>query len=84
MSNKKHITVVVPVYGDWSTLKICIKSLQKHLPSSHRVLLINDCGPEADLIESNILSAIKGYENFGYERNSINLGFVKTCNRAVF
>lgn len=83
MSDIKNITVVVPVYGDWSSLNICIKSLQKHLPSEHQVLLVNDCGPEADQIERNILKTIKGWDNFRYGRNPENLGFVRTCNRAV-
>lgn len=84
MSTEKNITIVIPVYGDWSSLRLCIKSLKKHLPDQHTVLLVNDCGPEADMIEKNILTSIEGRDNFRYERNPKNLGFVKNCNRAVF
>ncbi len=79
----KNVTVVVPVYKDWATLKLCISSLKEHLDPKHKVLIVNDCGPEADELEQKIKNAIEGQPNFVYERNSQNLGFVKTCNRAV-
>ena len=84
MNNKKNITVIIPVYGDWSSLKVCLCSLKKHLPDNHSVLLLNDCGPEADYLEEKILKSINNKKNFIYKRNDKNLGFVKTCNRAVF
>lgn len=80
----KRITVVIPVYGDWPSLSACIESLKEHLNSRHSVLLVNDCGPDAELLETNIEQAIAGLPNFSYQRNSENLGFVRTCNRAVF
>jgi GT2 family glycosyltransferase len=48
------------------------------------VLLVNDCGPEVDMIEKGIKNAIKGAKKFRYHRNQENLGFVKNCNQAVF
>ncbi|MCK8671905.1 glycosyltransferase [Rhodococcus sp. NPDC003382] len=80
----ENVTVVVPVYGDWASLDKCIASLQRHLDPRHDVLLVNDCGPEVDSIESNIKQSIAGWSNFSYHRNATNLGFVRTCNRAVF
>lgn len=80
----KAVTIIVPVYGDWQSLSDCIDSLQKHVSKKHRVLLVNDCGPEADEIEKNILQKIEGQANFFYHRNEANLGFVKNCNHAVF
>lgn len=80
----RNITIIVPVYGDWSSLQLCISSLKKYLPNEHEVLLVNDCGPEADILEEKILASIQGRSNFRYERNDENLGFVGTCNRAVF
>ncbi len=81
---RKSVSIIVPVYGDWASLEDCIKSLHKYVQSRHRVLLVNDCGPEADKIEKNIKEAIKNLTNFSYFRNSENLGFVKNCNHAVF
>lgn len=84
MSPTHPITVIVPVYADWPSLRDCIVSLKEYVDSDrHQVVLVNDCGPEADVLERKIQTAIAGYENFSYHRNSSNLGFVKTCNRAV-
>ncbi len=80
----KKVTIVIPVYKDWSTLKLCISSLKSCVSDRNKVLLINDMGPDWEKIENNILSEIEGYEDFQYFRNDKNLGFVKTCNRAVF
>ncbi|HLG91081.1 MAG TPA: glycosyltransferase family 2 protein [Candidatus Saccharimonadales bacterium] len=79
----KKVTIVVPVYADWPSLKDCIQSLMQYVDAKHNVMLVNDCGPEADLLEKNIKEAIKGSKNFYYYRNPKNLGFVKTCNRAI-
>jgi GT2 family glycosyltransferase len=80
----KRVTIIVPVYGDWPSLEECISSLIKNVDSrKHKVMLVNDCGPEADLMEKNIKKAIKSKIGFEYHRNSENLGFVGNCNRAV-
>jgi GT2 family glycosyltransferase len=81
----RPITVVVPVYGDLESLTDCIQSLRNNVDqSTHRVLLVNDCGPDADAMEASILSQIDAEPAFFYERNPQNLGFVGNCNRAVF
>ena len=78
------VTIVVPVYADWPSLKVCIDSIKNQLDTRlHKVLLVNDCGPEADSLEKKIQVAIKGLPNFYYFRNQKNLGYVGTCNRAV-
>lgn len=83
-SHKKPVSIIVPVYGDWPSLKVCIKSLRKHVDTNiHKVILVNDCGPKADFIEEKIKASIKNTKNFFYYRNKKNLGFVGTCNRAV-
>ncbi|MEX2014756.1 MAG: glycosyltransferase family 2 protein [Candidatus Saccharimonadales bacterium] len=81
MSHK--VTIVIPIYADWPSLKDCLNSLNQHLDKRHRVLLINDSGPEAELLEKNIKKEIADWPNFEYFRNDKNLGFVKTCNKAV-
>ena len=84
MPRVRKVSVVVPVYGDWPSLSECIESLKAYLNTDiHRVLLVNDCGPEADMIERNIKRAIKGVAGFKYYRNPENLGFIGNCNRAV-
>nr|WP_325211118.1 glycosyltransferase [Salinibacterium sp.] len=80
-----RVTVVVPVYGDWPSLRECVISLMEHAnPETYDVLLVNDCGPEADEIEAGLRGMIHGKPGFRYERNPQNLGFVRTCNRAAY
>lgn len=79
-----NVTVIVPVYGDWPSLKDCIISLIEHVDTSrNRVMLVNDCGPDADAIEASAIKLINGRKGFEYYRNPENLGFLKNCNRAV-
>lgn len=82
---KPPISIVVPVYADWPTLSKNIRSLRKYLGNSEdvSVVYVNDCSPQADEIEANILREIRSLSNFYYHRNPHNLGFVRTCNRAV-
>lgn len=76
--------VVVPVYGDLPSLLRCVDGLTEHLDTDrHRVLFVNDCGPDADTIERALLGRIQDRPGYRYERNEQNLGFVGTCNRAV-
>lgn len=78
------MTIVVPVYGAVQYTRECIQSVFDHVDLEvHRLLVVNDLGPEADAIESMVTSLIKGKKGVQYERNSENLGFVGTCNRAV-
>lgn len=79
----RKVTIVVPVYGDWPSLSDCIDSLKEFVDDRHKVMFVNDCGPDVDELESNIKKSIKGKNNFYYFRNEKNLGFVGTCNRAV-
>lgn len=79
----RAVTVIVPVYGDWPSLQHCIESLKSYVHKPNRVLLVNDCGPEADIIEANIRMSIADDSRFEYARNPKNLGFVGNCNRAV-
>lgn len=76
-------TIIVPVYSDRNTLRLCIESLKKYISNDNYVIFVNDCGPECDMLESEIISSINGLSNFSYYRNDHNLGFVKTCNYAV-
>lgn len=79
----KKVTVIIPVYKDWATLDLCIESLKKYVAPENPIILINDMSPEWEEMEHNIKKAIDGYSQFRYFRNEKNMGFVKTCNRAV-
>lgn len=79
-----NVTIVIPVYSDWPSLSVCLQSLKRYVSPFHTVMLVNDRGPQWEELEQNIKSAIEGLPNYLYYRNPENLGFVKTCNRAVF
>ncbi len=85
-SIRKKVNIIIPVYGDLGSLRQNIISLKKYYTNNNpiEVYYINDCGPQADLLEENIISAISGIKNFHYKRNEKNLGFIKSCNNAVF
>lgn len=80
----RAVTIVVPVYADWQSLKDCLEALAETVDTAkHKIMLVNDSGPEADELEKNIKQFIAGREGYEYNRNSKNLGFVGTCNRAA-
>jgi len=79
-----EVVVVVPVYGDIPSVLDCLTALRTSIdPERHRVLIVNDCGPEVDAMEAAILDLVAGDPTIRYERNDSNLGFVGACNRAV-
>lgn len=82
----QRISVIVPVYADWRSLKQCISSLKRFYKGKHWIdfYLVNDNGPKADFLERKIKKSIKGLSNFYYYKNDENLGFVQNCNNAVF
>lgn len=81
----RAVTIVVPIYGDWSSLERCLASVLETVDLDiHSLLLVNDCGPNADELEANVLEAVAGRSGVSYHRNPKNLGFVETCNRAVY
>lgn len=81
----ERVTIVIPVYGDWNSLRACISSVIAQAdPATFDVLIVNDCGPDATVIEAGIMAMILNRPTFRYARNPRNLGFVRTCNRAVF
>lgn len=83
-SKPPKVTIVVPVYADWPSLNKCIQSLKKYVKSEDgQIILVNDCGPDADQIERNIKLSLQRTKNFSYFRNDKSLGFIGTCNRAV-
>ena len=78
------VTIVVPMYDDLPSLLACIASVIENVDFGvHRLLLVNDRGPNSDLVESSVLDLIAGVEGVTYVANDRNRGFVETCNRAV-
>ena len=55
--NQPKVSIIVPVYADWETLKLNIESLKKYLGNSeeYSIYYINDCGPESEFLENKIM-----------------------------
>lgn len=81
---RRPVTIVVPIYDDLDGLLACLRSLIQHVDFDvDRVMLANDAGPNADVIEKAVLRQIQGHTGFEYHRNDRNLGFLGNCNNAV-
>lgn len=81
--SKPRVSIIVPVYGDWGSLLECINALREYAPLSSEIVLVNDCGPDAEGMHSNISKVIKNDKRFKLYKNEENMGFVKTCNLAI-
>lgn len=80
---KNHnVSIVIPAYKDWKSLHDCLVSCDQYVADNHEILILNDASPEFDF-EVNILNFIGGKTKFRYYKNDQNLGFVKTCNKAL-
>ena len=74
--------VVIPVYRGYDETMAAVHAV---LSAPQRVRfalhLVNDRSPDAELVAA--LERLAGQSLFSYEVNAQNLGFVKTCNRAL-
>lgn len=78
------VTVILPVYGDPVSLSACLDSVLAHVDLSvDALLVVNDGGPDADIVEQLVVERLGNRSGARYERNSRNLGFVETANRAA-
>jgi GT2 family glycosyltransferase len=82
--DRRSVTIVVPVYDDLPGLEACVASLIENVDFTRdHVVLSNDVGPQADVIEARLLELVGDHRGFTYHRNSTNLGFVGNCNHVV-
>lgn len=76
------INVIIPVYRGLAETKRCIESvLHAGNTQLHRITVIDDCSPEAEL--SDYLVALSRNGSIQLLRNEHNLGFVATVNRGM-
>lgn len=83
--NKISVAVVVPVYRDVALTLKCIKSAIPDLLGNpgNRLIVIHDKGPESDMLPA-LKSLQSTYNNLiEVVENSLNVGFVKSVNRAL-
>ena len=76
------VDVIVPVYRGLAETKRCIESvLAAACGAEFRLVLVDDCSPDPAIVE--LLQATAKRERVALLRNTENLGFVATVNRAM-
>ena len=81
INDKRGIDIVIPVYNALTDLQKCIESIKRHTDfTMHRVIMINDCSPD-----ENILPYLKSIEGDGFILldNEENMGFSATINKGM-
>jgi GT2 family glycosyltransferase len=80
--NSTRINIVIPIYRDVKVTRACIESvLACRNAITDRVLLINDCSPDAEM--PSLLELFAHKPNVFVINNEINRGFVGSVNRAI-
>jgi len=80
----KNPCVIIPVYDDFETLKVCLTSVisTKNLCKIHYdILVINDDSPSEEI--KHYLQQLNNNNKIYLIKNTINLGFILTVNKAL-
>jgi len=77
-STKPLVSVIIPSYGNLPVTLTCLLSIARHKPAVDiEVIVVEDHSPDHEI---HWLQKVKGLR---YEVHPENLGFVRSCNRAV-
>ncbi len=77
-SSKPLVSVVIPSYGNLPVTLTCLASIARHKPKVEiEVIVMEDHSPDHEI---HCLQQVQGLR---YEVNPHNLGFIRSCNRAV-
>ena len=82
MLARHKVNIVIPVYRDTATTRICIEAvLACRLDHDDTVIIVDDCSPEPQM--QALLESFEQAPNVHVLRNAANLGFIKSVNRAL-
>ena len=74
--------VIIPIYRGVDVTRDCIESVLAHRnPAKHRIVIVNDFSPEPGM--AAMLAEFERQPGLLLLHNPVNLGFVKTVNRAL-
>jgi GT2 family glycosyltransferase len=77
-SDSPVVSVIIPSYGNLPVTLTCLMSIAKYIPDvAIEVIVVEDQSPD---LEIHLLQQVQGLR---YEVNPHNLGFLRSCNRAV-
>lgn len=73
-----QVTILIPAYGNLPATAACLRSICENPPEvPFEVLVVEDASGDVDM---RLLAKVQGLR---YEVNPENLGFLRSCNRAV-
>jgi len=76
--HQPRVTILVPAYGNLPATAACLRSICENPPEvPFEVLVVEDASGDADM---RVLADVRGLR---YKVNPENLGFLRSCNRAV-
>lgn len=81
-SDEKLTYIIVPIYNGFVHITKLIPSLIKNTIGKHKFIFINDCSTDANVNEY-LRTYVKHLSDSIYLENEVNLGFVKTVNKAA-
>lgn len=77
-SEQPVVSVIIPSYGNLPVTLTCLISIARHVPkASIEVIVVEDHSPDHEI---HCLQQVQGLR---YEVHPENLGFLRSCNRAV-
>jgi GT2 family glycosyltransferase len=76
-----RITVIVPVYADYTATRRCLADLPSQLGGSHRAIVVDDASPDPRIRE--LVREIGEDPRIQSIFNAENMGFVGAVNRAL-
>ncbi len=77
-STQPLVSVIIPSYGNLPMTLTCLASIARHAPQAAiEVIVVEDCSPDHEI---HFLQQVQGLR---YEVHPHNLGFLRSCNRAV-
>ena len=80
---KANAHVIIPVYGNAPMLVSCVASVLEYTPENVPIMLIDDASPDADIVTSMGKLKTMAPDRITVVRNPANMGFVRTCNKAM-
>jgi|GEM_PF-231180 len=76
--NSPLVSIIIPAYGRLDYTGACIKSIHTHLPQvSVEIIVVEDASGDPEI---GALASVPGLR---YSENSVNLGFLRSCNHAA-
>ena len=80
-ARKLPIDVIIPVYRGLTETLRCIESVRATTGADARIIVVDDCSPDGDLVAALKAAAVRG--EILLVRNPENLGFPGSVNRGI-